>query len=136
MRLIRIKSDININVYVEVNGEDHTAVNSSRPDKLSVAERWSDSQVRIRKGAHYYPAEIASWPAVRALCQSEKLVILGKETDEGDGIPAADLEAAKEAERRLRALGRGQPEGDPIVVKAGPAKKASAKRPAGKDGAE
>lgn len=100
MKFVTISSMVDITVTNSIGGEDHTNYNSHVGNNLNIAPTWTKCTVDIRKGAHNYPAEIAEWFVVKKL-EEQKLITIGRETDEGTDEEKAAAEKFEQTKSLL-----------------------------------
>ena len=81
---VKIQSDRTINVTIGLNNQNFTKKDSDIPNRLKVNPLWPKTNVMIKQGTHWYPAEIAEWNAVK------KFVELGIFTIGGFSNTASD----------------------------------------------
>lgn len=111
MKFITIDSKIDIVVTNGLTNIDKTNYSSKVNNTLNIAPLWCRNAVKVRKGKHLYPVEIADWPTVKVLDANGSFTI-GREAD--DGTPEeeqmlkefldskAQIEAETEPKRRRK----------------------------------
>ena len=92
---VRIQSEIDITVTAGLQREDLSNPNANVPDRLKVNPLWPKLTVDIRKGAHWYPSEIATWETVKALAKDKTLTI-------GEFSDTCDEDTAEKAKTELK----------------------------------
>lgn len=112
---VRIQSTITITVVPGLHHKDVTNKDAHIPDRLKVSPLWPKATVMIRQGAHYYPAEIVEWPAVKALEKDGILTIGQIEEATGEVIDDsknlnAELDAIENEATNSRKRKSSQPE--------------------------
>lgn len=78
---VKIFSEIDIIVTPGLQSEDLTNYKSDVPDRLKVNPLWPKLTVRVSKGTHLYPSEIADWESVKSFVKSGQMSI-GTYTDD------------------------------------------------------
>lgn len=86
-RFVKINSTIAIEVYPDLSAIDTTNEHAPMADRLSAKPNWV-IPVLIRTGIHYYPSQIKTWSAVKALQEKNVLSI----SEEVDDIPDVEKE--------------------------------------------
>lgn len=102
MKFIVLNSNIDITVTNGLLNKDKTNYESKVGNNLNVAPLWTRTAVKIRKGKHQYPAEIADWPSVKVL-EEKGIFTLSKETDEGTEEEMKMLAEFEESKRSIEA---------------------------------
>lgn len=90
-KFVRIQSEVDITVSAGLQSINMSNKDAHVADRLNVKSAWVGTRTLIRKGTGYYPAEIATWDAVKALAK-DQLLTIGEEVDE---IPGSEEEKAK-----------------------------------------
>lgn len=101
---VLINSTVTINVTMGLQAQDATNPDAHVPDRLKVNPLWPKATVLIKQGAHYYPAMIAEWPAVKLLAK-DKIITIGQfsNTCEGEDQDAV-AEKQKELDRAIEEI--------------------------------
>lgn len=95
-QFVRIQSEKTIMVTQGLSNEDVTNKDAHVPDRLKVSPTWPKLTCLIRKGAGWYPSEIANWNSVKALA-ADKILTIGEDSDTPDG----DIEKLKKTKEEL-----------------------------------
>lgn len=82
-KFVRIQSEIDITVTGGLQNVDLSNPDAHIADRLKVNALWPRLAVRISRGAHWYPSEIAEWNTVKNL-QKDKLLTIGEFSDSCD----------------------------------------------------
>lgn len=82
-KFVRIQSEKTINVTAGLQHQDVTNPDAHIPDRLKISPSWPKLTVLIKRGAHWYPAEIAEWNTVKALA-NDKILTIGETSDNCD----------------------------------------------------
>ena len=98
-KFVRIQSEKTINVTAGLQHQDVTNPDAHIPDRLKVSPSWPKLTVLIKRGAHWYPAEIAEWNTVKALA-NDKILTIGEFSDTCDDV---ELKAKAEELKRTAA---------------------------------
>ena len=78
-KFVTIQSQINVRVARGLDVIDNTNYSSDIPNRANFRPNWTKSTVIIKVGQHAYPAEIAEWPAVKAL-QKDRVITISTDT--------------------------------------------------------
>jgi len=101
---VQISSTKTIQVTCGLQFMDVTNPDAHVPDRLRVLEKWSNSIILVKKGAHDYPVEILEWPTVKALVEA-KVFTVGEEKDTTTEDSAEKMkEVVKEMQEELSPL--------------------------------
>lgn len=102
MKFITIDSKIDITVTNGLLNADKTNYGSKIGNNLNVVPLWTRNAVKIKKGKHLYPAEIADWTTVKALDANSTFTI-GREEDNGSEEEEAMLKEFLESNASIAA---------------------------------
>ena len=95
-KFVNINSQINIEVYPDLNAVDTTNPTAAMADRLSAKPNWV-YPILIKTGIHFYPAEIKNWKSVKAL-QKKKVLSVAEEVDE---VPEDEREKCEEMRKKM-----------------------------------
>lgn len=113
-KFVKISSSITIEVYPDLNAIDTTNKAAAMADKLSSKPNWV-FPVLIKSGVHYYPAEVRTWKAVKALEKHQKLTV----SEPTDDITPEELEMCQKILKTVeRFSARKKPEAQKAEEKA------------------
>ena len=75
-KFIKISSNYTYYVFPDLGYYDQTdTTNPVNPNKLNIRANWTRKEVKIKRGIHWYPAEISEWNTVKALSDDAKITI-------------------------------------------------------------
>lgn len=108
-KFVRIQSEKTINVTAGLQHQDVTNPDAHIPDRLKVSPSWPKLTVLIKRGAHWYPAEIAEWNTVKALA-NDKILTIGETSDNCDDneVVAKSEELKRNTEEVEQSARRGR----------------------------
>lgn len=108
-KFVRIQSEKTINVTAGLQHQDVTNPDAHIPDRLKISPSWPKLTVLIKRGAHWYPAEIAEWNTVKALA-NDKILTIGETSDNCDDneVVAKSEELKRNTEEVEQSTRRGR----------------------------
>lgn len=95
-KFVNITSTKNLEVYPDLDALDTTNPSSPMADRLSVKPNWV-YPIKIKKGVHYYPAEIKNWGSIQEL-KKLKVLSIAEEVDE---VPAEEKAVCEEMRKKM-----------------------------------
>lgn len=103
-KFVQINSTINIYVVGDFTYVDGTDYASTAPNKLNIKPLWTNQEIMIKEGQHYYPAAIKNFPAVKSLV-NKGILMIGQESDTADdeGMKLYnDLKIAEQSNQKIK----------------------------------
>lgn len=104
-KFVKISSTISIEVHPNLSAKDTTNLAAHMADRLGASPSWV-CPILIRKGIHFYPTEIKSWKAVKALEKKQLLSI----SEEAEEVPAEEKEICAKMKEDIEKYLRSQPQ--------------------------
>lgn len=100
-KYVQISSTINVEVYASL--EAIKVVNQGQVgDKLNARSGWTKIRVLVSSGTNWYPSEVLSWPAVKALAAKE-IFTIGLQSD-----TISNPETLEKVEKMRAAINKGK----------------------------
>lgn len=119
-KYVQITSTMNIEVYESLEAIVTITGNNMSGNRMNAKSGWAKIRVLVTAGTSWYPSEILSWPAVKALAAKE-IFTIGTQAD-----TISNPETLAKAEEQRKAIAKGHKDVENTRARAGQVKKVEA----------